>query len=340
VEPGKTIERDPVNTQNNYESARELLGIAVLPLVKKVEEGDHNAVFLLRQALKDSVSQDVYYLYDNWAFLKGHFQATVEIASWANRQPTPAITVWSKIFAGGEGLYLSYKRLEKTDGLNDKSKNYIGEIKRIQNTFLDFRAAEYEWPAKVTNEVFAIIKTNAFFAGFLMAYRYIIKNSSSISNAKNQFLEGINSIPNDFWRAAFCENRMQAIGKLEPKRWTHIRDMLLRAMEQFSGDIKVFDGRGIQRSPDFDILKRSIDNMIKVHCDTNGVRNVEPTGELISEWSQESSDRTTRLLGQLGLDPLWESHELADLAVDVINRAPRVIVPKHTEDEEHGDGGS
>lgn len=339
VEPGRAIERDPVRSQNNYESARALLPIEdVLSLVERVHEGDHDAVFALRNALKSSVSQDVYDLYSNWIFLKGHYQATADVAGWASKEPTPAPTVWSKIFAGGEGLYLSYRRLDGTDGLNEKSKRYLRETQRIQNKFLEFRAEQYQWSTKVTNEVFGVIKTKAFFAGFLMAYAYIIKYSASITSARERFLEMVNAIPMQFWRSAFSEHRMQAIGKLEPKRWTHIRDILLRALEQFS-DIEVFRAQDIQKSPDFDILKRNIENRIKVYCDQKGVKKVEPTHSLISEWAKESSDQTGGLLDKLGLDRLCEDDKLADLAVDVINRAPKVIVPKRNEDEddEYGD---
>lgn len=339
VEPGRNIERDPVRSQSNYESARGLLQTDVLALVLKVDEGDHEAVFELRNALKSHVAKDVYDLYNHWSFLEGHYRATGDVAGWASQEPTPAPTVWTKIFSGGEGLYLSYRRLEGTDGLNDKSKRYLREIHRIQDKFLSFRADRYGWPVKVTNEVFSIIKTKAFFAGFLMAYAYLIKNSASITSAKKKFLKAINAIPVEFWRSAFSESRMQAIGKLEPKRWTHIRDILLRAIEQYS-DIPVFRGRDIRKSPDFDILKRTIENRIKVYCDKEGVKKVEPTPSLISEWSKESSTQTGRLLEQLGLDRLREDGKLAELAVDVINSAPRVITPKHNEDEEEDDGVS
>jgi hypothetical protein len=231
----------------------------------KITKTDINIESLKSECFRSGIFNVIYDLYSNFPFIKKHVEATSDIYNeYLNnegifRQDNIMKTAFEKAILGGESLFYAIQRLGKEsnnrywDALNKNNPNDKGIIATFKEKRLSYFTNQDQ---EKVDFIFKRMNTVVFSTGYIMAFShfYNTNNYGSLFEAKDNFIERINSIDenrwicffNEFWKIYFGEN------DTAPKFWPLISNMILRMIQEPS---EFFDSNSIrQKSPEFTIF--------------------------------------------------------------------------------------
>lgn len=186
-------------------------------------------------------------LFNDLKLLKKHFEACQEMEVRRNTKWVAPLQkdVWDKVFCGGEGLYYSYKNLEKQTKKNNsgansqKTKDLLSVINEIEKEFSTYRKALIDGPEeKRVNDAFKSFRTKAFQVGYFVAFfDYLMKNydeinRNTIDEALDYFIKRINRISEVGWIYILTDLRKELIRGTDPKSWPAYHKVILRIIQE------------------------------------------------------------------------------------------------------------
>jgi len=288
---------------------------------------------MVRIGVAQTASAYAYRLLSEFNLFRLQIEATTELEAavasneWGN---TTRRTVWEKVYCGGEGLFSSLRSEIGGDGVTQ----YVSGINEIEEKFKGFRlgkVAAENMQLQMVKDAYSVVSSIAGIAGLLMALSKFSESSGwefelegKKTTCVDQFISLLNKTTSDKWLVIFTEFKKGVVGGLEPKYWTHIRNIVLRVVENNSDGKYDFFKSNPKLSPDIRFVASSFDEALQSLKATKA-QDYVPTSKEIENLRKHSLSKLEKCLERCGLlsivpkDYPWPEGvaSLEDLPIDV-----------------------
>lgn len=185
-----------------------------------------------RRLMRERVAPALWNLVDGGiTLLEAHYTAAAALQRWVEEEAgVDERTAWRKIFAGGEGLYWTFRdRVPERNLYRQASTN-------IERWFRQERGRELGVDPAVADAAFKSFVTKAFQVGFVMAADYLAEKGvggGDLVRASEELVTSLGRYTPQNWLVFFREIRPLLIrGDTAPKIWPTYRNLLVRMYDE------------------------------------------------------------------------------------------------------------
>ncbi len=260
----------------------------------------------VREALSLSAMQFVSTLLSKFLPFQIQIQSTNELESaitagdWSN---TTRLTVWNKVYCGGEGLYSSLTENEVSTSL----QAYKQGIKEIEEKFKILRATNCgDSAGLITHSAYSVLTSIAGITGLLMATSkcsetqgWLYKEDEVVTQCADFVVNALNKTTMASWLVIMTEFKSGVVKALEPKKWPDIRNIYLRVIENNSEGRFKFFAQEVALSPDARFVNSDFEKRVSEYKENNA--DEEPSQEKRRELRSKSIIKLNACLAKCGL---------------------------------------
>lgn len=269
---------------------------------------------LFHDAFKETLAPVFQSLFEGFPLYFVHFKACKKIEELFSSFSSAQMSVWEKVFCGGEGLYYTFLEQKITSGGrgNDISSQYLRAISEIEKEFYTIRKGFFEIKEdKVIRSAYDSARTKAFQVGLFKALDvYSTQKGLPMYECCNEFVSLLNdSISLDNWVYILTSYRGESLSQgVDPKVWPFYQKLILRIIQNKS-DFEFYNSENFNFSPDGRIFLRKIENSLNSWKDQNrdlveaGVKS-SSIKKQISQWANQAHNELSELLQKCGLNPI------------------------------------
>ncbi len=210
----------------------------------------------------------VYRLLSEFSLFKTHIATCLKLESaisageWSN---SSRISVWDRVYCGGEGLFSSLR----SEAIGQGVAPYVSAINEIEDKFRDLRILQGglkgDGVAAMVRDAYVGACSIAGITAIVMAAAKVSESTGWAYTEKGcshlcieDVLEALNKSSFEQWIVILTEFRKGVVpGGLEPKRWPLIRNIYLRVIENNSNGKFSFFNSSLSASPDFRFVEES-----------------------------------------------------------------------------------
>jgi hypothetical protein len=197
-------------------------------------------------------------LFEQFHFLKPHYEAAKETEEWVNSGGTSGQReVWKAVFCGGEGLYWSIQGAESEQG-----KNYQTAVREVEDHFGKARARRLGTETPRADRVYGSFCTKAFQSGFVGAVAAIEREEGGgVIVCAERLVAALNQYTYAHWCAIFTSLRdrlSQESGGLNPVAWPMYRNLLLRLYDN-QGQQVFYSEYNRKDAPEWRVYRRAME---------------------------------------------------------------------------------
>jgi hypothetical protein len=187
---------------------------------------------------------------------------------------------------------------------------YVSGINELEEKFKTLRLskiAEGDAQLQTVRDAYSVASSIAGVAGLLMAlskaseaagWEYM--RDGKMVSCVDDFISLLNKTPSKNWLAILTEFKKGVVGGLEPKYWTHIRNIYLRVVENNSDGKYDYFKSTPHLSPDIRFVASSFDEALKSLKATHA-QGYEPSPKEIENLRKQSLLKLTNCLERCGL---------------------------------------
>lgn len=224
-----------------------------------------------RELFRDRYKPVLDLLFSEKYFLSPHYQGIIGLENWVHEEKTEPeyLTLWDKVYCGGEGLYHAYITSE-INACKQKSKY----LKKMDQHFLALRYENIKESKcrgikkEDVDRAYNTYDTEAHQIGFLMFVDYIFRNYEykTLSDATKYIEEVFSKIKICNWIRFFTSYKSAVIGpSMDPNHWPLFQKMYVRFVEhEFEEAFLSANDR-----PDYTIVTRLVDDYYQNFFDLN-----------------------------------------------------------------------
>jgi hypothetical protein len=201
----------------------------------------------------------VYNLFSSFPIMEKYLQGVKDIAVLYEQQldifaSPDASKTFKEIICGEQGLYYSLRR-SKVNKKNHHYWKYVVEIEElIEKNFKSYNSDLVNTISRMQTKVFPI--------SLLAACEYYNKENSLALTSSDEFILRLKEVPLKKWIKAFSDFWNKYIGQeIKPSVWPLVTNIILRVIQK-NGSRELFAATPVEKSPDYSLLSKAIDDAI------------------------------------------------------------------------------
>lgn len=307
------VRRDRAEDQENIAVLKAFAPSLTDEKIRLVEQGDRDAIAAVRAELRDEFAAPLVQLFASHPLVAAHLEACDALHQEIENDPEDYFrkTVWHKVFRGGEGLYLGFVD-DVAAGGKEYSK-YRAAIKSIENRFRDLRAQRAGVERERADKAFRTLATKAAFTAFATAIASLARDHGWNAELFERVKVAAARLSPADWVGALVELKEGMIDGLDPKAWTVLRRLFLRAVEYGSEQVHKEEHRLTvftreeyrQLAPEYDCIRLKLHSLVALHIKAEGAqKKVIQVGDERKAWLDQAVSSAEQALESAGIPAL------------------------------------
>ena len=150
----------------------------------------------------------------------------------------------------------------------------------------------------------------------------------------DQFVSLLNKTSNEKWLVILTEFKKGVVGGLEPKLWTHLRNIYLRVIESNSAGKFEFFTSNLKVSPDVRFVISTFDDALAILRNTKGLE-YSPCQSEVKQLREQALERLDKCLERCGLSKILpDDYQWPKVMLEQSSESDDEIHESESEDED------
>jgi hypothetical protein len=315
-----TIPQDWWRYANNYARLRSISAVVDEADFRAAETGDREAFERTVNVLDKEIAPKLLGILEGFPMSIVHVKASADLDSWLGGQAVMLKEVWDKVYRGGEGLYGGFARAAS----EGRAHNYKKAIEEISAKFLSLRRDGLAGcSADQVSRAYETLTSKAGITGLLMAGHNFCSIQDTGWAASDRFVEALKKLSAENWVRLLADYKPGVIKEVNPRLWTYIRNIVVRALQGVVPELAFFKTDVAQaQNPDVVYVRNHVNQQVDSYRRSLSPheQGVRPDAERMADWCTNALASLKQALSGASLSPIHADDVLLDFAQALIEK--------------------